>query len=141
MKTATCTWVWFLYSYSNFKGTGEKNPVMETHLYTCMASLAETHNFSWSRWNLLSGRRSCILLMREIIENRKTVYNNICLLQYSFFLINCICIYVYGGRAQPLYSTLHVTPLKACLVDCTDVSPCFNPIGVEGMGVSFYSIL
>lgn len=56
-----------------FLGTGEKNPVMESHLYTCMGSLALTHNFTWSRWNLLSGRRSCILLMREMIENRKLV--------------------------------------------------------------------
>lgn len=54
-------------------GTGEKNPIMESHLYTCMGSLALTHNFTWSRWNLLSGRRSCILLMREMIENRKLV--------------------------------------------------------------------
>lgn len=55
------------------EGTCEKNTVMESHLYTCMGDLALTHNFTWSRWNLLSGRRSCILLMREIIENRKVV--------------------------------------------------------------------
>lgn len=55
------------------EGTCEKNFVMESHLYKCMGDLALTHNFSWSRWNLLSGRRSCILLMRELIENRKIV--------------------------------------------------------------------
>lgn len=69
-----------IFKYRNFNiqkkkyiGTGEKNPVMECHLYTCMGTLALTHNFTWSRWNLLAGRRSCILLMREIIENRKLV--------------------------------------------------------------------
>lgn len=46
---------------------------MESHLYDCMAAIALSHNFTWSRWNFLSGRRSCVLLMREIVENRKTV--------------------------------------------------------------------
>lgn len=54
-------------------GTCEKHYVMESHLYDCMAAVALTHNFTWSRWNFMSGRRSCILLMREIVENRKTV--------------------------------------------------------------------
>lgn len=57
----------------HFKGTCEKHYVMESHLYDCMSAIALTHNFTWSRWNFLSGRRSCVLLMREIIENRKTV--------------------------------------------------------------------
>lgn len=57
-------------------GTCEKNPVMETHLYRCMAALGHSHNFAWSRWNLTVGRRSCVLLMREILENRKVVKHN-----------------------------------------------------------------
>lgn len=56
-----------------YVGTCEKHFVMESHLYDCMAAVALTHNFTWSRWNFLSGRRSCVVLMREIIENRKTV--------------------------------------------------------------------
>ncbi|KAJ6632758.1 Dynein axonemal intermediate chain 7 like [Pseudolycoriella hygida] len=93
------------------EGTCEKHLVMESHLYDCMAAIALTHNFTWSRWNFQSGRRSCVVLMREIIENRKT----------------------------PNHSTLLVTPLKASIIDCTDVSPCFNPVGVEGM--EFYADL
>lgn len=54
-------------------GTCEKHYVMESHLYDCMAAIALTHNFTWSRWNFMAGRRSCVLLMREIVENRKTV--------------------------------------------------------------------
>lgn len=38
------------------EGSCEKHNVMERHLYECMASVAMSHNFSWSRWNLLAGR-------------------------------------------------------------------------------------
>lgn len=55
------------------EGSCEKNNAMEQHLYECMGSLALTHNFSWSRWNLLSGSRTCVLLMRELVENKKIV--------------------------------------------------------------------
>lgn len=55
------------------EGTCEKNHVMEAHLYRCMAALGLTHNFAWSRWNLMAGRRSCVMLMRELLENRKPV--------------------------------------------------------------------
>lgn len=37
------------------EGSCEKHSVMEGHLYDCMASVALSHNFSWSRWNLLAG--------------------------------------------------------------------------------------
>ncbi|KAL9696467.1 hypothetical protein quinque_016046 [Culex quinquefasciatus] len=71
------------FNYS--EGSCEKNWIMESHLYDCMGLLAVTHNFSWSRWNLLSGCRMCVLLMREIVEHRRL----------------------------PTHSTLLVTPLKA----------------------------
>lgn len=40
------------------EGSCEKHNVMESHLYDCMASVALSHNFSWSRWNLLAGERT-----------------------------------------------------------------------------------
>lgn len=46
---------------------------MEFHLYDCMAHLGLTHNFMWSRWNSQLNCRSMALLVREIIEKRKTV--------------------------------------------------------------------
>ncbi|XP_053696746.1 dynein axonemal intermediate chain 7 [Sabethes cyaneus] len=92
------------FNYS--EGSCEKNPIMESHLYDCMGLLALTHNFGSSRWNLLSGCRMCVLLMREIIEHRRV----------------------------PNHSTLLVTPLKATIVDSLDVSPVFNTTPVEGMG-------
>ncbi|XP_035786611.1 protein CASC1-like [Anopheles albimanus] len=92
-------------AFNYTEGTCEKNPIMESHLYDCMGLLALTHNFSWSRWNLLSGCRMCVLLMREIVEHRRL----------------------------PNHSTLLVTPLKASVIDTVEVSPVFNPNPVEGM--------
>lgn len=51
----------------------EKNYVMEMHIYRCLSCFALSHNFSWSRWNLAAGSRTCILLMRELLEMRKLV--------------------------------------------------------------------
>lgn len=51
----------------------EKDTVMEFHLYDCMAHLGLTHNFMWSRWNAQLNSRSIALLVREMIEKRKTV--------------------------------------------------------------------
>ncbi|XP_058826018.1 dynein axonemal intermediate chain 7 [Topomyia yanbarensis] len=92
------------FNYS--EGSCEKNPIMESHLYDCMGLLVATHNFGSSRWNLLSGCRMCVLLMREIVEHRRV----------------------------PNHSTLLVTPLKATIVDSLEVSPVFNTTPVESMG-------
>ncbi|XP_067635706.1 uncharacterized protein [Eurosta solidaginis] len=87
------------------EGTCEKNFVMEMHLYACMSTLVQSHNFSWSRWNLLAGSRTIVLLMRELIE----------------------------GKKVPYHSTLHVTPLKTAIIECTEVSPSLNSAGIAGM--------
>uniref|UniRef100_A0A1I8M1A6 CASC1 C-terminal domain-containing protein n=1 Tax=Musca domestica TaxID=7370 RepID=A0A1I8M1A6_MUSDO len=87
------------------EGSCEKNYVMEMHLYACMSTLALSHNFSWSRWNLLAGSRTAVLLIRELIE----------------------------GKKVPNHSTLLVTPLKTAIIDCTEVSASFNSLGITGM--------
>lgn len=51
----------------------EKNYVMEMHIYSCMSCFALTHNFAWSRWNFTAGSRTCVFLMRELLEMRKLV--------------------------------------------------------------------
>lgn len=51
----------------------EKNYVMELHIYCCMSCFALSHNFSWSRWNMAAGSRTCVFLMRELQEMRKLV--------------------------------------------------------------------
>lgn len=59
--------------FDSFIGACEKNKIMEAHLYNCMAHMGLTHGFSWSRWNIMQSSRSAVLLMRELIEHRKTV--------------------------------------------------------------------
>ncbi|XP_043072312.1 dynein axonemal intermediate chain 7 [Drosophila grimshawi] len=87
------------------EGSCEKNYVMEMHTYACISTLALSHNFSWSRWNLLAGSRTAVLLVRELME----------------------------GKKVPYYSTLLVTPLKTSIIDCTEVSASFNAVGIPGM--------
>lgn len=87
------------------EGSCEKNYVMEMHTYACISTLGLSHNFSWSRWNLLAGSRTAVLLIRELLE----------------------------GKKVPYYSTLLVTPLKTSIIDCTEVSASFNAVGIAGM--------
>ncbi|CAO1434353.1 unnamed protein product [Diamesa hyperborea] len=83
----------------------EKNHVMENHIYESISCFALSHNFAWSRWNVGSGSRTSVFLMRELIEHRKL----------------------------PNQSTVHVTPFKASIIDCTEVSPVYNSVPVQGM--------
>lgn len=78
---------------------------MESHIYECVTCFALSHNFAWSRWNSSSGSRTAVLLMRELIEHRKL----------------------------PNQSTVHITPFKASILDCTEVSPNYNPVPLPGM--------
>lgn len=59
-----------------FSALCEKEEVMESHLYECMAHMGLTHNFMWSRWNGQLNSRSMVLLVRELIEKKKTVMRN-----------------------------------------------------------------
>lgn len=60
-------------SFCYTESSCEKNYVMEMHIYSCMASFALSVNFSWSRWNFAAGSRTCVFLMRELLEMRKLV--------------------------------------------------------------------
>ncbi|XP_047098304.1 dynein axonemal intermediate chain 7-like isoform X2 [Schistocerca piceifrons] len=93
------------------EGSAPKHCVAEDHLYHCMAHASSVYNFAWSRWNLLAGRRNMILQMREYLDRRR--------------LAN--------------HSTLHATPLKATLVDCTEFSQSFVSEVVPGL--KFYADL
>ncbi|EEB19549.1 conserved hypothetical protein [Pediculus humanus corporis] len=93
------------------EGTVLKHRAAENHLYHCMSVMSTSHNFAWSRWNAPAGRRNMILQMREVTDKKR----------------------------PPNYNMLHVTPLKAILVDCTEVSASFNDEGIQGM--KFYSDL
>lgn len=92
-------------AYLYVEGVTPKHYIAEKHLYNCMSLLCTTYNFSWSRWNLLAGRNNMVMQVREFLDRKKL----------------------------PNYSMLLVTPLKAIIVDCTEVSQAFTQQGVEGM--------
>jgi cancer susceptibility candidate protein 1 len=92
-------------------GATPKHRAAEDHLYHCMALLSTSHSFSWSRWNLLAGRRNMVLQMKEFLEKKR----------------------------QKDYSLLLVSPQKACIVDCTETSQSFTDECMPGM--KFYSDL
>ncbi|GLG93980.1 Uncharacterized protein GBIM_01287 [Gryllus bimaculatus] len=98
-------------AYCYVEGSASKHRVAEDHLYHCMALFSTSHNFTWSRWNLLAGRRKMVLQMREYLD-RKNLDN---------------------------HSTLFSSPQRALLVDCTEVSQSFTEEGLPGM--KFYADL
>lgn len=114
----------------------EKNHVMENHIYESISCFALSHNFAWSRWNVGSGSRTSVFLMRELIEHRKLVNKN----QYRISVLFCFLKLIYIANfsffpiiLQPNQSTVHVTPFKASIIDCTEVSPVYNSVPVQGM--------
>ncbi|XP_015837771.1 dynein axonemal intermediate chain 7 isoform X2 [Tribolium castaneum] len=93
-------------AFCYIENTCEKHWPMEKHLYFDMALLSVCFNFAWSRWNMAAGRRGIVLQMREYnVEKTK----------------------------QKNHSMLHVTPLTAMFVDCTEVSQTFTEEGIENM--------
>ncbi|XP_022190549.1 dynein intermediate chain CFAP94, axonemal [Nilaparvata lugens] len=82
-----------------------KHHITESHAYQCMALLSTSYNFSWSRWNLLAGPDNIVMQMREFIDRKRL----------------------------PNYNMLLVTPQRALLVECTEVSQAFNNRGTDGM--------
>ncbi|KAK5638603.1 hypothetical protein RI129_012898 [Pyrocoelia pectoralis] len=93
-------------SFCYVKESCEKHWPMEKHTYFQMAQLSCCYNFSWSRWNTVAGRRGIIMQMRGYKPER---------------------------NKQTPYSMLYITPLKAELITCTEVSATFLPEPVEGM--------
>ena len=72
-----------------------------------------------------------ILQMREVTDKKRPV-------SFRHFLF--FFFFKFEGWhefffPQPNYNMLHVTPLKAILVDCTEVSASFNDEGIQGMKV------
>ena len=52
-------------SHCYIEGLPLKDIQTERHLYHCMALTANSLNFTWSRWNLLSGYDKLIMQYRE----------------------------------------------------------------------------
>lgn len=79
----------------------------ECHLYYCMALTANALNFSWSRWNLLSGYKRLIMQFREKLPGQPQ-------------------------PAEPTYQVLLITPEKTSVLECTEASQTFSDKPVEG---------
>lgn len=73
MRSAACDIFPEEDAFCYIENSGEKNSVMESHIYECMCFFALSHNFAWSRWNVVAGSRTAVFLMRELLEHRKLV--------------------------------------------------------------------
>lgn len=82
-----------------------KHAVTERHVYRCMAALSGTHQFAASRWNVHVPADRIVLRMKEI-ETGKTRSN--------------------GTDTGVLYKTVMVTPERAVLLKCNEVSQTFS---------------
>lgn len=85
--------------------TTEKHEPMETHLYYNIAMLSNCFKFAWSNWNATAGRRHIVLQIKEY----------------------CPAI----DKVKKVYSTLHITPLRATFVDPAQIYPDFSETEAE----------
>lgn len=103
-----------------------------------MAQMGLTHNFMWSRWNNLQNSQTMVLLIRELIEKKKTVTKRSKENETIYHLTPA------NLSTQPKFSTLIVTPLKAYLSECTEVSSSFTAVPlaeINGVRQKFYADL
>ena len=92
-------------SHCYIEGLPLKDIQTESHLYHCMALTANALNFSWSRWNLLSGYKKLIMQYREKVPD--------------------------SGKETP-HQVLLITPEKTSVLECTEASQTFSDKGIEG---------
>ncbi|KAF7398425.1 hypothetical protein HZH66_006322 [Vespula vulgaris] len=90
---------------SYIKGLSVKHPVAQKHLQECIGLLCTAYTFSWSRWNIKRPSREIVLQFKE----------------------------VHGCVAKERTNiTLLVTPLQTIAVQCTEVSPEFSNVPIDG---------
>ena len=63
-----------------FLGLPLKDIQTERHLYNCMALTANSYNFTWSRWNLLSGYDKLIMQFREKLPGSGDISHQVMLI-------------------------------------------------------------
>ncbi|KAF7401191.1 hypothetical protein HZH68_007011 [Vespula germanica] len=99
---------------SYIKGLSVKHPVAQKHLQECIGLLCTAYTFSWSRWNIKRPSREIVLQFKE----------------------------VHGCVAKERTNiTLLVTPLQTIAVQCTEVSPEFSNVPIDGDSAKFYADL
>eukprot|EP00095_Tigriopus_kingsejongensis_P003535 snap_masked-scaffold106_size358372-processed-gene-1.3 protein:Tk03535 transcript:snap_masked-scaffold106_size358372-processed-gene-1.3-mRNA-1 annotation:"axonemal 84 kda protein" len=93
-------------SHCYIEGLPLKDIQTERHLYNCMALTANSLNYSWSRWNLLSGYEKLIMQYREKVP----------------------------GHTETQQQVVLITPRKTSVLECTEASQTFSDESVPGMG-------
>uniref|UniRef100_A0A0K2TFR8 Cancer susceptibility candidate protein 1 homolog [Apis mellifera] n=1 Tax=Lepeophtheirus salmonis TaxID=72036 RepID=A0A0K2TFR8_LEPSM len=90
-------------SHCYIEGLPLKDIQTERHLYNCIALTANSYNYSWSRWNLLSGYEKLIMQHRERLP----------------------------GKQEGSFEVILVTPEKTSVLECTEASQTFNDKPIE----------
>ncbi|KAL6443267.1 hypothetical protein ACFW04_002876 [Cataglyphis niger] len=101
-------------AFSYMKTFSVKHPATEKHLRECISLLCTVYTFSWSRWNATRNFREIVILFKE---------HHGC---------------VAKERAN---LTLLVTPSRTMAVSCTEVSPEFSDVPLDGENAKFYADL
>ncbi|KAL2712561.1 axonemal 84 kDa protein-like isoform X1 [Vespula squamosa] len=99
---------------SYIKGLSVKHPVAQKHLQECIGLLCTAYTFSWSRWNIKRPSREIVLQFKE--------------------LHGCV-------SKERTNITVLVTPLQTIAVQCTEVSPEFSNVPIDGDSAKFYADL
>ncbi|XP_046821692.1 dynein axonemal intermediate chain 7 homolog [Vespa crabro] len=99
---------------SYIKGLSVKHPVAQKHLQECIGLLCMAYTFSWSRWNVKRCSREIVLQFKE--------------------LHGCIA-------KERTNITLLVTPSQTIAVQCTEISPEFSNVPIDGDSAKFYADL
>ena len=93
-------------SHCYIEGLPLKDIQTERHLYNCMSLTANSLNFTWSRWNLLSGYDKLIMQCREKLP----------------------------GSADVSHQVMLITPDNTSVLECTEASQTFSDKPLEGSG-------
>ena len=91
-------------SHCYIEGLPLKDIQTEQHLYHCMALTANSLNYTWSRWNLLSGYDKLIMQYREKLP----------------------------GAPDVTHQVMLITPESTCVLECTEASQTFSDKPLEG---------
>lgn len=96
-----------------------KHAVAERHTYRCMAALSGTHQFTASRWNVHAPYDRIVMQMKETQPDIEAVGSE-------------TSLSVASGQAGSVpYKMVMITPERAVLLKCTEVSQVFSEEPLE----------
>lgn len=96
-----------------------KHAVAERHAYRCMAALSGTHQFTASRWNVHAPFDRIVMQMKETQPDIEAVGSETSMSAAS------------GQAGNVPYKMVMITPERAVLLKCTEVSQVFSEEPLE----------